>query len=343
MRILLQTRFAPSVGGIETLTHVLCREWQARGHEITVSTDVADEEGVAETFPFTLVRRAGMATLTRLWRSHEVVVMMNVSLKSYGPRFFTQTPLVLTHHGPYWTDRAGARDWREWLKVRISRCNRWNLSVSRFVDDAVGARSSIIVPNCYDETIFHTDGRAVPERDLVFVGRLVSDKGADLLLEAIVMLKDGKSKSITIIGDGPELASLERQAKDLHLEVRFTGALRAEQVAGELRRHRVMVVPSRWQEPFGIVALEGMACGCTVVASDGGGLPEAVGKAGLTYKSGNADDLARQIERALGDETLTDELRREAAAHLPRHTAKVMAQAYLDLIHEAVELRRKRR
>ena len=52
----------------------------------------------------------------------------------------------------------------------------------------------------------------------------------------------------------------------------------------ELNRHEIMVVPSRWNELFGVVALEGMACGCAMLVSDGGGLPDAVGYAGHNLK-----------------------------------------------------------
>jgi glycosyltransferase involved in cell wall biosynthesis len=99
--------------------------------------------------------------------------------------------------------------------------------------------------------------------------------------------------------------------------------------------YEILAVPSLWKEPFGIVALEGMACGCVPLVSDGGGLPEAVGKAGCIFKSGNDEDLANQISRILEDDSLRASLRAAAPSHLARHTARKMAADYLNLIEDA--------
>ena len=61
-------------------------------------------------------------------------------------------------------------------------------------------------------------------------------------------------------------------ALGLERQVEFTGVLQGETLVRTLNAHRIMVVPSRTPEPFGVVALEGIACGCVVVGSEGGGL-----------------------------------------------------------------------
>ena len=104
--------------------------------------------------------------------------------------------------------------------------------------------------------------------------------------------------------------------------VTFTGPKRGEELARLMNAHRVLVVPSRWAEPFGIVALEGAASGCTVVASDGGGLPEAVGPCGGVCASGDAESLAQAIE------TVTAPDPAAVAAHLARHRAGAVVAAY---------------
>ena len=135
---------------------------------------------------------------------------------------------------------------------------------------------------------------------------------------------------LTVVGSGPEETAWRRLTDQLGLadQVRFVGPMRGRMLAEEMNRHRVLVVPSRWREPFGIVALEGMACGCMVVGSEGGGLGEAIGPAGLTYPNGDVTALAAAIERALADQDLLAHCRQAAALHLDRHRPTVVAAAY---------------
>jgi len=79
---------------------------------------------------------------------------------------------------------------------------------------------------------------------------------------------------LTIIGSGPEEYSLRKLADDIGItgQVSFLGVKRGEESARLLNQHEILVIPSRWEEPFGIVSLEGIACGCVVIGSEGGGL-----------------------------------------------------------------------
>ena len=81
--------------------------------------------------------------------------------------------------------------------------------------------------------------------------------------------------------------------------MRFAGYVQGEDLARLLNGHRVLVVPSRWAEPFGLVGLLGVSCGCFVIASETGGLGEAIGPGGVMVPNGNAARLAEEIERGL--------------------------------------------
>ena len=109
-----------------------------------------------------------------------------------------------------------------------------------------------------------------------------------MLIKAFSNLEN-RNWSLTIIGDGPHRDYLENLALSYNIipHVNFKGFLKGDVLVEELNRHEIMVVPSRWNEPFGVVALEGMACGCAMLVSDGGGLPDAVGSAGLQFKRAN--------------------------------------------------------
>ena len=82
------------------------------------------------------------------------------------------------------------------------------------------------------------------------------------------------------------------------------GVKRGVELARFIARHRIMVVPSRWVETFGIVALEGIACGCVVVGTDRGGLPEAIGTCGITVPAANGKALAEGMKSLLENDGL---------------------------------------
>jgi glycosyltransferase involved in cell wall biosynthesis len=206
-----------------------------------------------------------------------------------------------------------------------------NVAISPAIADDLGVPASII-PNPYDERIF----RRIPEVertcDLVFVGRLVSDKGADVLLRALAELAGrGRVYHLTIVGDGPERSRLEDLARESGIveQVNFAGVRRDEELARILNAHRIIVVPSRLPEPFGIVAIEGIACGCVAIGSERGGLADAIGPCGVTVPNGDSAALACVIERLAHSPGDLERLRTGAGEHLARHTAGAVADAYL--------------
>ena len=97
-----------------------------------------------------------------------------------------------------------------------------------------------------------------------------------------------------------------------------------------------MVVPSRWQEPFGIVALEGIACGCVLVGSEGGGLKDAIGPCGMTFPNGSVDHLTQVLANLLSSPDQLQQYRKKANEHLLRHHPTEVAKAYLQVFEDAI-------
>jgi glycosyltransferase involved in cell wall biosynthesis len=193
----------------------------------------------------------------------------------------------------------------------------------------------VVIGNPYDDQVFRDLGQTTRTRALVFVGRLVSDKGADLLLEALsILAQSSDTPAVTIVGDGPERPALEQRTRTFGLQssVTFVGNQKGLELASTLNNHRVQVVPSRWSEPFGIVALEGIACGCVVVGSANGGLPEAIGPCGITFPNGDAPALAQALKELLRDPTRVEDLRRRAPDHLARFSRRSVAARYLQIM-----------
>jgi glycosyltransferase involved in cell wall biosynthesis len=108
-----------------------------------------------------------------------------------------------------------------------------------------------------------------------------------------------------------------------------------------LSRHRLMVVPSRWPEPFGIVALEGMASGCVVIGTDLGGLPEAIGPGGVIVPAANPKAIADAVRVLLADDELCVRYRRAGAGFAARHAPRDVARDYIEVLGRAA--RRQRR
>ena len=328
MKILLGSHhFFPSTGGIETVSNLLAREFVELGHEVRLITQTAG----GGDFSFPVVRRPGPMELFRQVRWCDVFLQNNISLRTLWPLLFLRRPLCIAHQT--WISNAdGAVGWQQRLKRFVLRFAK-SLAISHAIAEQLPS-SSVRVGNPYNDQIFrnHQTARA---KELIFVGRLVSDKGADLLLEALALL-DPRPR-LTIAGDGPERARLEKQATDLKLQsqIDFVGNQTSEQLAKILNEHQILVAPSRWREPFGIVALEGIACGCVAVGSAEGGLAEAMGPCGISFPNGDARALADALARLLGDPAECDRLRRNAGAHLARFTPRHVAKIYLESMEGA--------
>jgi glycosyltransferase involved in cell wall biosynthesis len=99
-----------------------------------------------------------------------------------------------------------------------------------------------------------------------------------------------------------------------------------------LNEHKVLLVPSKWKEPFGVVVLEGQACGCIPIASDGGGLADAVGDAGLLFQRDNVEDLVSKMELLIQNQQVIEDFKVRAEKHLRKFHPKKVTLEYLNAI-----------
>lgn len=332
MKILLGSHhFFPSTGGIETTSALLAGEFSSLGHEVSVVTQTAGEN----EFPFTVVRRPGGLELLRQVRWCDVFLQNNISLRTMWPLLFVRRPLFIIHQ-TWISDEHG----------RVGLLHRFKFFLLGFatsfaISQVIAGQlptPSRIIGNPYDDGVFRDFGSASRTNDLVFVGRLVSDKGLDVLIDALAILRDSNLLThLTIAGDGPERPRLEKQIAQLNLQsmVTLVGQRSSKQLVEMLNQHSILVVPSRWREPFGIVALEAIACGCVVVGSDGGGLAEAIGPCGMTFRNGDSRDLSVVLERLLHNAGEREALRRNASSHLAPFAKRRVAMLYLEAMQNA--------
>jgi len=175
------------------------------------------------------------------------------------------------------------------------------------------ADKAVFMRNGYDPTRFYPEPMSknkiltmfdirLRERLVLFVGKLAHFKGVDVLLEA-ARLYEGEhpGEIITIIaGDGELTSQLKKLAKEYKLTgVRFLGHLDISQLRGLYSSADASIMPSR-REPFGLVAIEALACGCPVIATNQGGLPDIINdEVGALVEVDDAFGLSAAILREL--------------------------------------------
>jgi len=138
-----------------------------------------------------------------------------------------------------------------------------------------------------------------------FIGRLVPEKGVDILVEAIERF----DARLLVIGDGVARAGLEARTSTWPAgKATFTGAVPEAAVPDYLACMDALVLPSRttasWAEQFGHVLIEAMAAGVPVVGSSSGAIPEVIGEAGLVFPEGDAAGLRAQLAALFDDPAL---------------------------------------
>ena len=204
-------------------------------------------------------------------------------------------------------------------------------AVAAHYEEAMSLPHVEVIPNPVDLSEINAvsaAGCASRNDLLVLPGRIVQEKGHFDFLQALSLLKDrGLMPKVVLAGDGPLRSEVEARVATLDLseQVSFSGALAHEDMLQLMATAAVVVVPSRY-EGFGLTALESMALGRAVIASDAGGLPEVVGDAGITVPAGNAVVLADAIERLLSEPELRNELGRKAADRAKAFDLPVVAE-----------------
>ena len=335
MKILFSSYlFDPNVGGIETVSKILAQKFAAAGNDVHVITQSRGQQIAGADYRLT--RRPSLTEIFRLLGGCDIFFQNNISLRSLIPALILRKRTIIVHQT--WLQNVhGETGWQNHLKQALLRFVV-NVAISQAVADRLKA-DSVVIGNPYDETIFRVIPNTARDKTMIFVGRLVSDKGVDLLLYALEILKrDGMLNDLTIVGTGPEEVNLRNLAAKLGLEaqVTFVGQKSATGLAQLLNKHLVLVVPSRWAEPFGVVALEGIGCGCVVVGSQDGGLKEAIGRCGSTFENGNVTLLAAQLKRLIKEPETRTTFLRNAGEHLMRFESSKVAAEYLELMKKMI-------
>ena len=334
MRIAITSAFPPSIGGIESVAELIAYEFVSAGHKVEVVASNVGPQPAHDALSFPVHYQPAAWKKAAIYARSDCILQFGFGLKALGPNLVALKPVVVSHQGIY---NPGDSATRVVDRMKNSFAHFFtNVAASHAVARNLPPGTEVI-PNCYDPGSFNLNVEPLPgdRRDIVCVARLVRDKGVDILLDALALLRaKGITATATVVGEGPERSRLSDQATRLGLKdwVIFAGAKKRDQVAAEYRRHRVAVIPSRYEEAFGIVALEAIASGCHVVASERGGLPEAVGPCGVLFDPSRPGNLAEILATVLRDESGIRCAAKAAIDHLARHSPAVAARHYLGIL-----------
>lgn len=309
MKILVYLEKSDVRGGIEIFAERHVARLRAEGHEVDVASGIRQEMGRYDEI--VVHKCSDVATLERF--PPEKTVYYVHDHEPICPRSYAYTPLKrnCTRPGGVWPCIFCAplcRNWKNALSRVLSQGRRKRAMAGfrklvvisefmkgRLVANGIPAEKIEVKPPVIrtGETGAEdvTSGRKI---DLLFAGQLIRGKGVQLLLAAMARMKT--PRTLDIVGTGNMEPKLRALAAQLGIEgrVRFNGFQSNPQ--DWMRAAKCVVVPSFWQEPYGLVAAEAVALGRPVVAFAIGGLPEACGGKATLVPPGDIDALADALE-----------------------------------------------
>lgn len=310
MKVLVYLESASARGGIEVFAERHVAAMRSEGREV----DVVDERSVGsfDGYDEIVVHKCSDVDMLENFPPERTIYYVH-DHEPVCPRGYAYTPLGCN------CSRPGAlfpcvfcaslcRSWRAALG-RVFSQSRRKRAMSRFSRIVVISqfmKSRLVMNGIDPERIsveppvirVGADGRAAApvaeDVDMLYVGQLIRGKGVHLLLQAMSRL--ARPRTLDVVGTGNMECRLRQMAEELGLggRVRFRGFQPDPQ--GWMRRARCVVVPSFWQEPYGLVAAEAVALGVKVVAFDIGGLPEACGGRAVLVPAGDVAKLAEVLE-----------------------------------------------
>jgi glycosyltransferase involved in cell wall biosynthesis len=351
---------------LERVSEHLARELTNLGLQVTVLTDtpLGDAE---ELGPYRVVRSADRSVREALVRSADVVHVNGFSVQLAKQATMERKPIVWTHQGyqavcPEGNLLHGAETcqgkrlrcfnlsirhrgvtWavRRHAEVAVRRlllrAAAANVCVTSWVASRIRAPRSCVVWNPVDLEGLAPGSKAHGRGRFSFFGRLVPEKGVSQFLQALARCRgEGSAFTGRIVGDGPQRSALEEDTRRLGIAeaVGFEGTLTGGHLRVAQAEAWVVVVPSIWEEAFGLVAAEAMACGAPLLVSRDGGLREVAHGCALDFPNGDVGRLAEGMTRIASDECLWGQLAAAGPAEASKFDARTASRQYRRLYGE---------
>lgn len=313
------------LNGVVTYVHTLAQVLESRGLETRLLSTKATSwnEWVAAIAWADIIHmnsnHLGFAALSRLLGKKVVIKYHYLLYQSahwdYQPMPFGQRIQVECRHA--WPKKEIPLKWKLFSAVKFARLgirlgtaglvNR-HTACSHFLGESCSL--PMPVTTVYNPIELEPELPLKALTDLatpptfVFAGRVVRDKGPELLMEAAIRLAErGHEFEVVFVGDGPSRPVLEAQAAAANLSdrVQFLGWQSRDAVVSVMRKAIAVVVPSQWQDPAPYVVMEASSQQTCAIVAEVGGLPEMVGPDGLVFPATDSLALVEAMEACLLD------------------------------------------
>lgn len=268
--------------------------------------------------------------------AHLVHALYLCSIASIG----LDVKLVYTEHSTF-NNRRNKYFMKPFEKFIYRRCRRI-ISISQQTQDALQSwlqskdKRFVVICNGVDTEKFSSVKRIIIPKSLIMVSRFASSKDQETVIRA---MKDiDKDAIIRFVGNGPNMEHCKMVAKECGVEdrVQFLGA--RPDVAELIAESYIGIQSSHW-EGFGLTAVEIMACGKPVIASDVDGLKQVVEGAGEIFCKGNDSELASKVNNLLNNEDYYNQISEKCKQRATLYDIQFMAEKYKAIYYDLTETR----
>jgi glycosyltransferase involved in cell wall biosynthesis len=348
--------------------------------DVTVVTRTTETTTEDASLPFRLLRRPKFWRLVRLLRKADVVHLAGPALLPLAISLAFRKALVVEHHGfqaacptgllfyepeqsacpGYFmarqygkcmkcqeVEKSAFSSFRDILTTKIRRMlSNWasmNIMPTAWLGTVLKLKRMRTVHHGISSGAEAVSARSNPST-FAYHGRIVSTKGIAVLICAAKKLKArGCQFHLKIIGDGNELATLKSMSSSLSDSVEFLGHVPGEKLDEALLDVSTVVMPSLGGEVFGLVAAENMLRGKLLIVSDLGALQEVTGDTGLSFRTGDPEDLVRCMQEVLDQPSMPASLGAAGHSRVKRlFDRKTMIQKHVRVYQEAISIERTR-
>lgn len=305
-----------------------------------------------------ICQKASLKNPISIWKLRKVIRQYDLVHVHLFPELYlsalaawgTKVPLVFTEHSTSNRRRGKAylRPLEKWMYHRYKRI----ITISQQTQDAlmqwVQARSTdkrfVVIENGIDTEAFRRVQKSVDSQDndnigqeaksvcqIIMVSRFVEAKDQETVIRAMKHLDD--TFHLSFVGDGERMPVCQQLVKDMGVEERVSFLGRSADIPSLVCKADIGVQSSHW-EGFGLTAVELMAAGLPVVATDVPGLKQVVENAGLLFDAGDDKQLAQHIKELATNKTLYHDVSKRCQQRSAQYDISVTAHRYSRLYHE---------
>lgn len=303
----ISSYFPPHVGGVEYHVKELAEGLAERGHEVTVISSCGRWSGELVRLPSLNLYYSPIPV--KLPELQADIYHSHIPSPLFAYRFRHKKPHVVTYHNdvvlpdafqghrlPRWFSSSVEKSSDRLVRSILDRAETIVATTMSYARTSPVLQDYLdkvrVVPNAVTASLYPR--RKEKENYVLYAGRMVGYKGADVLIRAMKEVQKTENLDLVLVGEGEDRLRLEKMAQRLSVRARFTGRLERSMFIDTISRAEMLVNPAQCRlEAFGIVLLEAMACETPVLAYDTPGVNEVAGKGGCIYS--NWEELSELI------------------------------------------------